>query len=104
MKKLILIPALFGALNLAAINNTVNSSIKEELKVVKLEGVSLSEEHPNFVNVEVSVISGKLEVNDIDGSSEELKAIVEQELSSVSFDPACCVGERYLYQIRFERR
>ncbi len=77
MKKLILFLPLFAVLNLTASNSSnINKSLEKELRVVDLEGVSLIEDQVNFVNVSLSVDSGKLKIEEMDCSSEALKSIV----------------------------
>ena len=75
----------------------------EKKVIVDLSNVELSEVHPEYVIINFKIVNGQINIQGINGTSEELKEIITKELYEIHIDSEYSEDKSYIYRFTFEK-
>lgn len=103
MKKLVIGLALFSSLwSFGSNNPELKNEIDRKMKI-EFNDIELNQGYQDFVSVSFKINKGHIEIQDINGSSNELKELVITELNDLIINADYKEGEVYLYKFTFKR-
>lgn len=70
---------------------------------VDLSTIELNESIPDYVMVSFRIINDEIKIQEINGTSEELKKIIIKELYEIRIDSEYSEDQTYVYRFTFEK-